>query len=444
MAYKLWESIKNSWNVFKYGEYRTPTDSGASYSPLINKMNLGRKPSVYTMVLNRVAIDAAAIKINHVRVDDNDRTVAILDTSLNDLLNIEANIDQTGRDFCQDVYSSTLSEGYIAVVPIETDGNPEEGSYKVLSARVGRILDWRPRQIYVDLLDDRTGVHKQIWVPKETTVIVVNPFFDVMNAPNSTLQRLLQKMSLLDLVDKENNYGGLDLIIQLPYSVRQERQKKEAKARAKDLERQLSDNRYGVAYIDATEKVVQLNRSLGNNLLQEISDLRTELFNELGWSNDLFNGNATEEQKIDYYNNTIEPLISAFVDEIKRKWLTKTAITQKQSIKFYRDPFRVTTTNNIAEIADKFTRNAILSSNELRSIVGFKPSDDPKANELVNNNLNQTEGQSNPNVSENGTALKEPSNMDKSMDQPVDINHILSSMDGSELEALLSKIQQRS
>lgn len=408
MAYKLWDTMKNSWNAFLS---REPTDyseiSGSGCTPIDQSIYRKRNPSVYTNVINRISIDAAAIKINHVRVDTNDRTVGIIDSPLNKCLTIEANIDQTGRAFMQDVVFSMLDEGYVAIVPVITSTNPINDSYNIYSMRVGKIVDWRPRHVLVDLYDDRDGQHKNVWLPKETVGIIQNPFYSVMNSQNSTLQRLITKIMLLDKIDKDGNYGKLDMIIQLPYVIRDEKRRREAEKRIKDIEKQLSKNKYGIAYTDGTEKIVQLNRSIENNLLEQIVNLRTELFNELGWSDALFNGTANEEQKIDYYNGTIEPIVSAVADEILRKFLTKTAVSQKQSIKFYRDPFRLTTTSNLAEIADKFTRNAILSSNELRTLVGFAPVDDPKANELVNNNLNQTEGQQNPSTTD---AIKQEGN----------------------------------
>ena len=342
-------------------------------------------------ILNRIATDAANIEIRHVKLDDDDRYQEDIESGLNDALNLEANIDQTGRAFRQDIYASLLDEGVIAVVPTEGDVNWSTGTISsVETLRVGRIVEWFPRHVKVELYNDMTGRREQIQIAKSMCAIIENPFYPIMNEPNSTLQRLKRKLALLDQLDEKSASGKLDLIIQLPYSTRSQARKEQAENRRHEIEVQLSNSKYGVAYTDASEHIVQLNRSLENNLVPQIKDLTEQLYTQIGVAKEILDGSANEQQQLNYMNNIIEPLVSAVVNEFKRKFLTKTARTRKQSILFFRDPFKLVPVNNIAEIADKFTRNEILSSNEIRGIIGFKPSKQPGADELRNKNLNQS------------------------------------------------------
>ena len=335
----------------------------------------------------------ASINVNHCRIDENDRFVENMSSSLNTCLNLEANIDQTGRAFMQDVVMSLLDEGCVAIVPVETTIDPAvSSSYDILSMRTGKILEWKPKHIRVRVYNEQTGQREDITVPKKNVAIIENPLYAVMNEPNSTMQRLIRKLNLLDAVDEQSGSGKLDMIIQLPYVIKTEARRKQADKRIKDIEDQLKGP-YGIAYTDGTEKIVQLNRPIENNLMKQIEYLTNMLYSQLGITQTVLDGTADEQTMLNYHSRTIEPIISAIVDEMKRKFLTKTARSQRQTIKFFRDPFRLVPIGNIAEIADKFTRNEVLTSNEIRQIVGMKPSDDPKADRLVNSNLNQPEEQ---------------------------------------------------
>ena len=391
MRMSFGERLKHAWNVFLN---RDPTEhqtigSGYFYRPDRPRFSRGNERTIITSVYNRIALDAASITIQHVRLDDNHRFVSAVDSDFNECLNLEANIDQTGRAFMQDVVMSMLDEGSVAIVPVDTSFNPKiTGSYDIQSMRVGQIIDWYPAHVRVRLYNEQTGEKQEVVVPKSTVAIIENPFYAVMNEPNSTMQRLIRKLGLLDAIDEQSGSGKLDLIIQLPYVIKTESRRRQAEARRKDIENQLSGSKYGIAYTDGTEHITQLNRGVENNLMSQIEYLTSMLYSQLGITQSILDGTADERTMLNYYNRTIEPIISAIVDEMKRKFLTKTARTQKQSILFFRDPFKLVPVDKMAEIADKFTRNEILSSNEVRQIIGMKPSDDPKADELRNKNLN--------------------------------------------------------
>lgn len=391
MRMSFGERLKHAWNVFLN---RDPTEyqtigSGYFYRPDRPRFSRGNERTIITSVYNRIALDAASITIQHVRLDDNHRFVSAVDSDFNGCLNLAANIDQTGRAFMQDVVMSMLDEGSVAIVPVDTSFNPKiTGSYDIQSMRVGQIIDWYPAHVRVRLYNEQTGEKQEVVVPKSTVAIIENPFYAVMNEPNSTMQRLIRKLGLLDAIDEQSGSGKLDLIIQLPYVIKTESRRRQAEARRKDIENQLSGSKYGIAYTDGTEHITQLNRGVENNLMSQIEYLTSMLYSQLGITQSILDGTADERTMLNYYNRTIEPIISAIVDEMKRKFLTKTARTQKQSILFFRDPFKLVPVDKMAEIADKFTRNEILSSNEVRQIIGMKPSDDPKADELRNKNLN--------------------------------------------------------
>lgn len=394
--------LKHAWNAFTN---KDPTDvyrdigsvSSYYYRPDRPRLTRGNEKTITTAIYNRIAIDVASVDIKHVRLDDNKRYLAEIDSGLNNCLNIEANIDQTGRGLIQDIVMSLMDEGCIAVVPVDTTIDPTvSNSYEINTLRVGKIMEWYPRHVKVRLYNDRTGNKEDVTLPKSTVAIIENPLFAVVNEPNSTMKRLVRKLALLDVVDEQTSAGKLDMIIQLPYVIKSESRRKQAEDRRKDIENQLMGSKYGIAYTDGTEKITQLNRSLDNNLLKQVEYLTSMLYSQLGITQAVMDGTADEKTMLNYNNRTIEPILSAIVDEFKRKFLTKTARSQGQSIEFFRDPFRLVPVNDIAEIADKFTRNEIMTSNEIRQIVGMKPSDDPKADELVNSNINQSNEQMYP------------------------------------------------
>lgn len=386
--------LQHGWNAFlnnKDPTYNYGSGTGYYYRPDRPRLTRGNEHSIVTSVYNRIALDTAAIRINHCITDKNGRFSEIKESRLNACFNLEANIDQTGRAFIQDVVLSMLDEGCVAIVPVDTTFNPKvTGSYDIESMRTGKILQWYPDKVKVRVYNDCTGNKEDIVLPKSAVGIIENPLYAVMNEPNSTMQRLIRKLSLLDVTDEQTASGKLDLIIQLPYVIKTEARRREAEKRRTEIEQQLAGSKYGIAYADGTEKIVQLNRSLENNLMKQIEYLTTMLFSQLGITQSILDGTADEQTMLNYYSRTIEPIISAIVDEVKRKFLTKTARSQNQTILFFRDPFKLVPVNNIAEIADKFTRNEIMTSNEIRQIVGMKPSDDPKADQLVNSNLNQS------------------------------------------------------
>ena len=398
MEISIGSRFKHAWNAFLN---RDPTDefqytgNGYSYRPDRIRLTRGNERSIITSVFNRIALDAASIEIKHCRLDEDDRYVADINSGLNNCLNLEANVDQTGRNLIQDIVMSMFDEGVIAVVPIDTTTNPKvTDSYDILSMRTAKILEWKPAHVKVRVYNDRTGNKEDILVPKRTVAIIENPLYAIINEPNSTAQRLKRKLSLLDVTDEKTASNKLDLIIGLPYVVKTETRRKQAEERMKSIEEQLAGSKYGIAYTDATEKVTQLNRSVENQLLSQVEYLTNQLFAQLGITQSILDGTADDKTMLNYYNRTIEPIVSAIVDEFKRKFISKTARSQKQSIKAFRDPFKLVPVNDIAEIADKFTRNEITTSNEIRQAIGMKPSDDPKADKLVNSNISQpNEGQ---------------------------------------------------
>ena len=395
---ELFNRLKHGWNAFVNN--RDPTympDLGVSYSyrPDRPRLTRGNERSIVTSVYNRIALDVAAIDILHCKLDDNNRFVSVIPSKLNNCLSLDSNIDQTGRAFKQDIVMSMLDEGCVAIVPTVTTFNPEvTGSFDIETMRTGKILEWYPAHVKVRVYNEKTGNKEDIILPKNSVSIIENPLYAVINESNSTMQRLIRKLSLLDVTDEQTASGKLDLIIQLPYVIKTEARRQQAEARRKDIEMQLASSKYGIAYADGTERITQLNRSVENNLMKQVEYLTNLLFSQLGITQTILDGTADEKTMLNYYSRTIEPIVSAIVDEMNRKFLTKTARTQKQKILFFRDPFKLVPVNDIAEIADKFTRNEILTSNEIRQIVGFKPSKDPKADLLINSNLSHPEDKS--------------------------------------------------
>lgn len=388
--------VRRSWNAFFN---KDPTidyrDRGASYTYRPDRMrfSFGNERSIINSVVNRIAIDAASIDIRHVNLDENERYISTRDSGLNECLSIEANLDQSGRAFKQDIYMSTMDEGYIAVVPTDTSDDPNKtNSYDIYTMRVGKIVEWRPAHVKVKLYNEATGQKEDLIFAKRNVAIIENPLYSVMNEPNSTLQRLIRKLNLLDAVDEQSSSGKLDLIIQLPYVIKTDARREQAENRRKDIEKQLSGSKYGIAYTDGTERITQLNRPVENNLMKQIEYLTSMLYSQLGITQSILDGTADEKTMLNYHNRTIEPLVSAVVDEMKRKFLTKTARTQKQSIMYFRDPFKLVPVTEVATIADTFTRNEIATSNEMRQVIGWKPSKDPKADELRNKNLSAPSG----------------------------------------------------
>jgi hypothetical protein len=388
------ERLQHGWNAFVNNRDPTYTyNYGVSsyYRPDRVRLTRGNERSIVTALYNRIAIDVAAIQIRHVVADENGNFKSEVKSYLNECLTTEANIDQTGRAFIQDLVMTMCDIGHAAVVPVDTTINPDvTGSYDVQSMRVGRVVQWYPAHVQVDVYNDRTGKHEQIRLPKKATPIIENPLYAVMNEPNSNLQRLIHKLNILDAIDEQSSSGKLDLIIQLPYVIKTDARRQQAEQRRKLIEDQLAGSKYGIAYTDGTERITQLNRAVDNNLMNQIEYLTKMLYGQLGMTEEIFNGTANEETMLNYYNRTIEPIASAITLEMRRKFLTKTARTQGQTIMFFNNPFKLTPVSKLADIADKFTRNEILSSNELRGIIGYKPVDDPRANELRNKNLNQS------------------------------------------------------
>lgn len=389
----LVDRLQHGWNAFISN--RDPTigvnsyGTGYTYRPDRPRLTRGNERSIVTSVYNRIALDASSISIQHVMLDDNGRFLSVIDSALNRCLNLSANLDQTGRAFLQDAVMSMMDEGCVALVPIDTTLDPKNtGSFDIESIRTGKILEWYPSSVKVRVYNEKTARREDLILKKKNVAIVENPLYAVMNEPNSTMQRLIRKLVLLDAVDEQSGSGKLDLIIQLPYTIKTEARRQQAENRRRDIEEQLRGSKYGIAYTDGTERVTQLNRPVENNLMNQIKYLTETLYGQLGITQGILDGTADDKTMLNYYNRTIEPIISAIVDEMKRKFLTRTALTQKKTIMFFRDPFKLVPVNDIAEIADKFTRNEILTSNEIRQIIGFKPSGDPKADELINSNLN--------------------------------------------------------
>lgn len=391
----FFERLQHGWNAFLSREptdiYKSGVETyGFSYRPDRPRLTRGHERSIVTAVYNRIAIDVAQVSIRHVRLDENERIKETIHSGLNYCLTTEANVDQTGRSFIQDIVMSMLDEGCVAVVPVDTNVNPRRtDSFDIRTMRVGKITEWRPLEVKVRLYNERKGRQEEVILPKKMVAIIENPLYAVMNEPNSTLQRLIRKLNLLDSIDEQSGSGKLDLLIQLPYAIKTEARKKQADERRKAIIDQFATSKYGVAYIDSTEHVTQLNRSLENNLLNQVEYLTSMLYNQLGMSKEIFDGTADEAKMLNYNNRTIEPIVTEITDEFSRKFLTKTARTQSQAISFFREPFKLVPVNQLADIADKFTRNEILSSNEVRAIIGYKPSDQPGADELRNKNLNQ-------------------------------------------------------
>ena len=385
--------FKHAWNTFFN---RDPTDDfkdvtiSYSYRPDRLRLTKGNERSIATSIFNRIALDVSSINIQHCKLDENGRYISPINSKLNNCLTLEANKDQTSRAFIQDVVMSMFDEGCVAIVPVETTANPSiTDSYDIYSMRTGKILEWYPDQVKVRVYNDRTGKKEDIKLPKSTVAIIENPLYAVMNEPNSIMQRLIRKLNLLDAIDEQSGSGKLDLIIQLPYTIRSEARRNEAEKRRKDIEMQLANSKYGIAYADATEHITQLNRSVENNLMKQIEYLTEMAYSQLGITQTILDGTADEKTMLNYNNRTVEPIISAIVDGMKRTFLSKTARSQLQSILFFNDPFKLVPISQIAEVADKFTRNEILTSNEIRQIIGMKPSDDPKADQLINSNISQ-------------------------------------------------------
>ena len=387
--------VKSAWNAF-FNKDPTSLDwkelgSSSYYRPDRPRLTRGNERSIVTAVLNRIAMDCASVDIKHVQIDENERFTNTINSGLNECLSLEANIDQTGRAFIQDAVMSMLDEGCIAIVPVDTTSNPfKTDSYDILSMRVGRVIEWYPSYVKVNVYNEKTGQKEDVTLPKSDVAIIENPLFAVMNEPNSTLQRLMRKLSLLDIVDEQTSSGKLDLIIQLPYIIKSEARKRQAEERRSSIEHQLAGSKYGIAYTDGTERITQLNRPVENNLMAQIEYLTSMLYSQLGMTKEVMDGTADEKTMLNYNNRTIEPILLAITDEMKRKFLTKNARTRGQSIMFFKDPFNLVPVSDISEIADKFTRNEIMTSNEIRQIIGMKPSDDPNADQLRNKNLNQS------------------------------------------------------
>lgn len=406
MEYDFWSRLKHGWNAFLS---REPTeyyqmDLGQSYSrrPDRTRLSRGNERTIVTSILNRMAVDASQIEIKHVRLDENGRYLEDIDSGLNNCLNVEANIDQAGTAFKQDMYLSMLDEGVIAVVPIDTSADPKiSSSYEIGTMRVAKILQWYPQHVKVSVYDDHSGKHRDAIFHKRHVAVVENPFYSVMNEPNSTLKRLVRKLNLLDAVDEQSSSGKLDLIIQLPYTVKTETRRQQAEKRRNDIEKQLTGSRHGIVYTDGTEKITQLNRPVENNLLKQIEYLTSMLMDQLGVTPEILNGSADEKTMLSYDNRIIAPLVTAPVEEFHRKFLTKTARAQRQAIAYFKDPFKLVPVSQMAEIGDKFTRNEIMSSNEVRQSIGMKPSSDPKADELRNKNLSEPKEGNTPSVPPN-------------------------------------------
>ena len=411
------DRLQHAWNAFVYNDntYVDPQNLGglSTYKPDRVHFSRGVERSIVTSVYNRLALDVSSIAIKHVRLDENGRFKEEVDSGLQNCLNVEANIDQTGRAFLQDVVMSMLDEGCVAIVPVDTTIDPaKSGSYEINTMRTGKILEWYPAHVRVRVYNDKKGIHEEIVLPKSAVAIIENPLYAVINEPNSTMQRLIRKLNLLDVVDEQTSSGKLDLIIQLPYVIKTDARRKQAEERRKDIEMQLSGSKYGIAYTDGTERITQLNRPAENNLMKQVEYLTSMLYSQLGLTQSIMDGSADDKTMLNYYNRTVEPILAAITDEIKRKFLTKTARSQRQTIMYFRDPFKLTPVLDLAEIADKFTRNEIMTSNEIRQIVGMKPADDPSADELRNKNLNQ----SNEEV-DNKKALQSPEEIQNEKDE---------------------------
>lgn len=382
--------FRNAWNAFLGRDPTTTYEYGGSYyRPDRTQLSYGNDKTIITAIYNKIAIDVSQISIRHVNVDENRQYKEDRTSGLNNILTLDANLDQTGKAFIQDIVISMFDEGCVAVVPIDVDVDPENtDGYDILTARTGKIVEWFPHQVKVEVYNENTGKKEQIMCWKKNVAIIENPFYSVMNEPNSVLRRLIRKLALLDIVDEQSSAGKLDLIIQLPYTIKNETRKKQAEERRESIEKQLAGTKYGIAYADATERITQLNRPVENNLMKQIEYLTNLLYSQLGISETIINGTADEQSMLNYFSSTIEPILSAIVDEFQRKFLSKTARTRGQAIMYFREPFKLAPINKIAEVADKFITNQVLSSNEIRGVIGYKPSEDPKADELINPNIN--------------------------------------------------------
>lgn len=413
MAEPILSRFKRSWNTFfnrdPTKDYRNYGNS-YSYRPDRVRMTRGNERSIVTSVYNRIALDVAAIKFQHVRLDENERFKEVIQSGLNNCLTLEANIDQTGRAFIQDIVMSMFDEGAVAILPVDCDRDPEKGYFDIYTMRTAKIVEWYPRHVKLCAYNDQTGRKEEIIMSKEAVAIIENPLFAVMNEPNSTMQRLIRKLNLLDVIDEQSGSGKMDLIIQLPYIVKTDLKRQEAERRRMDVENQLMNSKYGIAYIDGTERITQLNRPVENNLMSQIEYLTAMLYSQLGITQAVMDGTADEKTMLNYYDRSVEPIVSAIVDACKRTFLTKTARTQKQSIMFFRDPFKLVPVADLAEIADKMTRNEIMTSNEIRQVIGMKPSNDPKADELRNSNINQSKEEAAVDAAEAEDKIEEEQN----------------------------------
>ena len=389
----LMDRIQHGWNAFlgRDGPYKDYRNFGEAYytKPDRVRFSRGNERSIINAVFNRIAVDVASIEILHVRLDKNKRFVEEIEDGLNNCLTIEANKDQTGRMFIQDAAMSMLDEGNIAMVPIDTDVDIEKGTFEIETMRVGKIIQWYPDYVRVKVYNDRTGHEEEVTFPKSSVAIIENPFYSVMNEPNSTAARLIRKLNMLDTIDEKNSSGKLDMIIQLPYIIRTPARRQQAEQRRNDIEVQLSSSKYGIAYTDGTEKITQLNRSIDNNMMEQVEYFSNFLYSQLGITQSIMDGTADEKVMLNYYSRTIEPILANIADEMKRKFLTKTARTRGESICFFKDPFKLVPVSDLAELADKFTRNCIMTSNEIRQVIGMKPVNEPQADQLINNNLSQ-------------------------------------------------------
>ncbi len=413
------ERIKRSWNVFM-GRDQTYSYDGPGFGMRPDRMHFRsyNAKSVIASIYNRIAVDVALVTFNHVRLDkDDERMESIIKSPLNEVLTLSPNKDQSALEFFVDAVSTLFDEGTIAIVPIDTSADPSQtDSYDIYSIRVGKVTEWFPSNVRVEVYNDRLGRKQEIIVPKSSTAIIENPFYSIMNEPNSQLQRLLRVLNQIDRTNEQNSSGKLDLILQLPYSIHTTARKREAEERRKAIEGQLKDAQYGIAYVDGTERITQLNRAVENNLWAQAKDLQADLYNQLGLTKEIFDGTADEAASLNYQSRSIEPIATAFAQEFQRKWLSKTARTQHQAIWYYRDPFKLVPISQIAEIGDKFTRNEIMTSNEIRSIIGRKPSKDPKADKLINSNLNQPEEKQGSDPSGSTSVSKLPNNSPATMD----------------------------
>ena len=411
----IWDRLKNAWNVF-----RSPpgasllADTSSWGGSMAYRPTVYSKGSIIDTIVTRIAIDFSMVEFHHVKMDDNPKTEKEMTSGLNNCITLEANIDQSSIEFMQDLIISMMDEGVVAVVPVDTNLNPNDGGFDILSMRVGKITQWYPKSVRVQVYNDATGRDEEVLIKKSACAIIENPLYSVLNAPNSTLKRLVRKLQLLDTIDENNASNKLDLILQLPYVIKHETKQKEAEMRINAIQEQLTKNKYGIAYIDGTERITQLNRAVENHLLEEIEYLSNELFNQLGLTKRIFDGTAPEEERRSYYDRTINPIAKRVCLEFKRKFLTKTARTQGQDIVYYVDPFKLVTTSALASMADTLRRNSILTSNEIRQLLGFQPSDDPRANELFNPNMadnKQGMDASSGGMNANSIAQQEDANM---------------------------------